>query len=686
MTEIRIQKFNFIRLIYGILIIIVLVSAFLPYYLEHHPPYPPPPETPVWEGYTTEYEGYIALIFGGWVGVALAIISIILLTPERKKKALLFGGIGFLLILISLMIYPSIISLNQVIVNPITFTAGFYLCLIFGIGLIGTNVVAVVSKEGELIFRRVKSTKVKEVKAKPMKRKVLEVEPIEIKQEVVVGTDWEDKQLVEGKTIDFIKTMQFQSKELPFFEIISKTGIKRETLETIVDDMITNHEINARVRDFVIIFKEISKEEREEGLRKIKTGLQQKMSEIDELIRGNRYDEAIANLNNIIASARNFGLIELMKKAQVKLKEVNTLKIEKREELEEQRVKDELQTQLSEIEDLIEDNKLRNAFRELEKVKQIAQEYELSEILKEAEEKIEQCKTLEEEIKRDKEQAKMDKKIQKKLSKIENLIENSKFYDAILKLVEIKELAREYELSELLEKIEEKIDYCKDFQFNIKKKIKKTILNYGTKFARLELMDIVEKSDVKDESQIEQIILEMIKNREIDAEYFSASKSIAFNQKAKEIAPVSPLEDIKNQRVFLSYSTLDAEHFRISDIVKELEVYPEIKKVSYWQADSKQNIVEFMEDTLKNTDIFVLFCSKNSVKSNAVKDEWQAAFQMRKKGMLKIIPVYDNEDDIPVLLWQMLNVKYTENDFEGFIEKLYEEILRGLQKKVSPTA
>ena len=209
-------------------------------------------------------------------------------------------------------------------------------------------------------------------------------------------------------------------------------------------------------------------------------------------------------------------------------------------------------------------------------------------------------------------------------------------------------------------------------------------MNYGSKIARLELMDISEKSGIQDENLIEQIILEMIKNREINAEYFSSSKSIAFYQQTKEAVPITQIEEINKQRVFLSYSTLDAEHFRISDIVKELEVFQEIKKVSYWQADSKQNIVEFMEDTLKSTDVFVLFCSKNSVKSNAVKDEWQAAFQMRKKGMLKIIPVYEDEDDIPVLLWQMLNVKYSKEEFDGFIEKLYEEILRGLPKQVSP--
>lgn len=71
-----------------------------------------------------------------------------------------------------------------------------------------------------------------------------------------------------------------------------------------------------------------------------------------------------------------------------------------------------------------------------------------------------------------------------------------------------------------------------------------------------------------------------------------------------------------------------------------------------------------------------MFCSPNSVKSSAVKDEWQAAFQMRKKGLLKIIPVYEDEELIPVLLWQMLNVKFTKDNFSAFIEKLYVEILR----------
>ena len=83
-----------------------------------------------------------------------------------------------------------------------------------------------------------------------------------------------------------------------------------------------------------------------------------------------------------------------------------------------------------------------------------------------------------------------------------------------------------------------------------------------------------------------------------------------------------------------------------------------------------------MDTTLEVSNTFILFCSENSIKSRAVKDEWQAAFQMRKEGLIKLIPIYEEQKYIPKLLWHLLNVKYTKDDFKGFIEKLYKEILR----------
>jgi len=43
---------------------------------------------------------------------------------------------------------------------------------------------------------------------------------------------------------------------------------------------------------------------------------------------------------------------------------------------------------------------------------------------------------------------------------------------------------------------------------------------------------------------------------------------------------------------------------------------------------------------------------------------------------MKIVPVYEKQKDLPYLLKPMLNVKFNKNDFDGFIQKLYEEILR----------
>ena len=83
-----------------------------------------------------------------------------------------------------------------------------------------------------------------------------------------------------------------------------------------------------------------------------------------------------------------------------------------------------------------------------------------------------------------------------------------------------------------------------------------------------------------------------------------------------------------------------------------------------------------MDETLEVSTIFILFCSENSIKSKAVKDEWQAAFQMRKQGLMKLIPIYDEQKHIPKILWHLLNVKYDKVNLKGFIENLYNEIMR----------
>ena len=132
----------------------------------------------------------------------------------------------------------------------------------------------------------------------------------------------------------------------------------------------------------------------------------------------------------------------------------------------------------------------------------------------------------------------------------------------------------------------------------------------------------------------------------------------------------------KGFNIFLSYSTKDSEHFQIPEIVDRLKDYPKIDNVLYWEADSGEDIVKFMERSLRISKVFILFCSEKSMKSKAVEDEWESAFQLRKKGMMKIVPVYEDEKDIPILLMPLLNVKFSKDNFDDFIEKLSEEIMR----------
>ncbi|MHA2283435.1 MAG: toll/interleukin-1 receptor domain-containing protein [Promethearchaeota archaeon] len=133
---------------------------------------------------------------------------------------------------------------------------------------------------------------------------------------------------------------------------------------------------------------------------------------------------------------------------------------------------------------------------------------------------------------------------------------------------------------------------------------------------------------------------------------------------------------IRGLTVFLSYATVDTTYYRIAEIAQHLERYSDIEKVFYWEVDSEENIVKYMEQSLQISKVFILLCSENSLKSKSVQDEWQVALQLRKKGIMKMIPVYENEADIPLLLGHILKVRFNGDDFEGFVEQLHREIMR----------
>jgi len=141
-----------------------------------------------------------------------------------------------------------------------------------------------------------------------------------------------------------------------------------------------------------------------------------------------------------------------------------------------------------------------------------------------------------------------------------------------------------------------------------------------------------------------------------------------------------PEAEIKSQEkgynVFISYSTKDSSFYRISEIAERLEPLPRINAAKYWEKDCGQDIIEYMEENLGLCDVFVLFCSENTLTSKSVKIEWKNAVQLMMEERLRIIPVYTNLSHIPNLLRIFLGVKYNKNNFKASFDRLKNEILR----------
>jgi len=120
----------------------------------------------------------------------------------------------------------------------------------------------------------------------------------------------------------------------------------------------------------------------------------------------------------------------------------------------------------------------------------------------------------------------MEKRYKRERPIIEKLIQEMKFSEAVLKLKDIKNTAKRYNLSEIINWTEKNLVLC------YKPIIKKTVLELGIKFARLQIAEISEVCGADDVQLIVDVVKDMIDNKEIYAQYFSSTKSVAFDQQA----------------------------------------------------------------------------------------------------------------------------------------------------------
>ncbi len=127
--------------------------------------------------------------------------------------------------------------------------------------------------------------------------------------------------------------------------------------------------------------------------------------------------------------------------------------------------------------------------------------------------------------------------------------------------------------------------------------------------------------------------------------------------------------------VFFSYATVNSKMYRIPELAKRLEIYEDINEVFYWEDKMTDDIFEYMEKYIKDCDVILLFCSQDALASEAVKKEWMSSLKIEKK----IIPIFKDPMDIPALLTTKLGVQYDPENFDKFVNDVYELIKKKTQ-------
>lgn len=129
----------------------------------------------------------------------------------------------------------------------------------------------------------------------------------------------------------------------------------------------------------------------------------------------------------------------------------------------------------------------------------------------------------------------------------------------------------------------------------------------------------------------------------------------------------------KPLKVFMSYSLKDSEIFAVPLISRTLESksYPEIEKVMYCQRDAGENWVDYMNENIPKSDVFLLFCTPNIYESRYIKDEWQTAYNKN----IPIIPVFINRKHIPDIISNRNGIEFDQFNKTEAIHNLCDFIL-----------
>ncbi|QEE16811.1 TIR domain-containing protein [Promethearchaeum syntrophicum] len=121
--------------------------------------------------------------------------------------------------------------------------------------------------------------------------------------------------------------------------------------------------------------------------------------------------------------------------------------------------------------------------------------------------------------------------------------------------------------------------------------------------------------------------------------------------------------------IFISYASSDLTSFRISDIAIRMENTVEIERVFYWDRDStaQKSIVKYMEESITVSDVILIVCTEASNESGPVQQETDMAVYLNKR----IVPIFQDINDVRLSLRPKRGVKYYTDDFDSFFKELF---------------
>ena len=128
----------------------------------------------------------------------------------------------------------------------------------------------------------------------------------------------------------------------------------------------------------------------------------------------------------------------------------------------------------------------------------------------------------------------------------------------------------------------------------------------------------------------------------------------------------------RDMLIFISYSSKDTKIYKVREIAEKLKSFSGITEVLFYEGESFDNIIKYMNDNLGKCDVFLLFCSQNALSSVPVEKEWTAAEALG----VPIIPIFFDLKHVPPLLQSRLGVEYDFYNVEQTVKDIYSSIVK----------